>query len=180
VQIKNRQQFLTILTLTAIGLLVLDKIVTPPLTSLWTKHSSQIATLKKQVNNGVILEHRKESLRQQWASIKSSALTNDTTAAELQLGTGLNNWAQKSGIQIDNIAPNWKPGSDASFKTLECRVDVSGSIDRLTQFMYELETDPLALKVQSVEMTSKDNTGSVIALGVQVSGLVLTGLDPKK
>jgi hypothetical protein len=98
----------------------------------------------------------------------------------LQLGTGLNNWAQKSGIQIDNIAPNWKPGSDASFKTLECRVDVSGSIDRLTQFMYELETDPLALKVQSVEMTSKDNTGSVIALGVQVSGLVLTGLDPKK
>ena len=46
--------------------------------------------------------------------------------------------------------------------------------------MYELETDPMALKVQSVEMTAKDNTGSVIGLGVQISGLVLTGLEPKK
>jgi hypothetical protein len=180
VQIKNRQQFLTILTLTAIGLLVLDKIVSPPLTSFWNKRSAQIVTLKNQVKEGDSLKHSKESLRRVWGEIKSSALTNDTTAAELQLGTGLNRWAQMSGIQIDNIAPNWKSGSDVSYKTLECRVDVSGSIDRLSGFMYQLETDPMALKVQSVEMTSKDNTGSVIGLGVQVSGLVLTGLEPKK
>ena len=45
-QIKNRQQMLTILTLTAIGLLVLDKVVSPPLTRMWNNRSAQIATLK--------------------------------------------------------------------------------------------------------------------------------------
>ena len=179
-QINNRQQLLTILTLTAIGLLVLDKIVTPPLTSLWDKRSRQIVALQKQVKEGDILRHRKETLRGRWAEMQAGSLTNDTTMAEQQLFSGLNRWSQSSGIRIDNIAPQWKQGADASYKTLECRVDASGSLDHLSQFMYSLETDPMALKVQSVEMTSKDNNGSLIRLGVQISGLVLTQQESKK
>ena len=179
-QIKNRQQFLTILTLTVIGLLVLDKVVTPPLTSFWNSRSAQIVSLKNQVKQGESLRNNKEIINREWANIKAGALTNDTTAAELQLGTGLDRWAQMSGIQIDSTSLQWKQGADASYKTLDCRVDASGSIDRLSRFIYELETDPMDLKVQSVEMTSKDNNGSVIGLGVQISGLVLTGLEPKK
>lgn len=179
-QIKNRQKFLTILTLSIIGLLVLDKVVTPPLTKLWKSRSAEIKALKREVDLGSRLQHRKESLRQDWANIKSSALTNDTSAAQQQLLTGLYRWAQISDIQLDNITPNWKQGADISYKILDCHVDASGSIDRLTRFMYELETDPMALKVQSVEMTSKDNNGSMIGLSVGISGLVLTGLEPKK
>jgi Tfp pilus assembly protein PilN len=180
VQIKNRQQLLTILTLTAIGLLVLDKIVTPPLMSFWDKRSKQIVALQKQVKEGAILEHRKDYLRSRWAGIQAGALTNDTTAAEQQLWAGLNRWSQTSGISLNSILPQWKQGSDAAYKTLECRVDVSGSIDRLSRFLYALETDKMALKVQTVEMTAKDNNGSVINLGVQMSGLVLTQQEPKK
>jgi hypothetical protein len=32
----------------------------------------------------------------------------------------------------------------------------------------------MALKLQSVELSSHDNTGMQLALGVQISGLVLT------
>ena len=179
-QIKNRQQFLTILTLTAIGLLVLDKVVEPPLTKLWNKNAAQITSLQNQVKHGEALKRNRDSLRRIWTEMQASSLTNDTTMAEQQLFSGLNRWSQMSGIRIDNIAPQWKQGSDVSFKTLECRVDASGSIDRVSDFLYQLETDPMALKVQSVEMTAKDNNGSVIALGVQVSGLVLTAQEPKK
>jgi hypothetical protein len=180
VEIKNRQQLLTILTLTAIGLLVLDKVVTPPLTSLWHDRSARIISLKNQVQEGEALRRSKDSLRTYWAEIQAAALTNDNTAAEQQLFAGLNRWSQFSGISIGNIAPQPKQGADVSYKTLECRVDASGRLDQLSQFIYALETDPMALKVQSIEMTSKDNNGSVINLGVQVSGLMLTQQEPKK
>ena len=179
-QIKNRQQLLTVLTLTVIGLLVLDKIVSPPLTKLWNGRAARLLKLQTDVKNGEILRRGKESLRDHWAKIQAGSLTNDTTAAEQQLFNGLNNWSQKSGISIVNIVPNWKQGADSAYKTLECRVDASGRIDQLSQFLYEIETDSMALKLQSVELTAKDNTGSVIGLGVQVSGLVLTGQEPKK
>jgi hypothetical protein len=59
-------------------------------------------------------------------------------------------------------------------------VDASGSIDRLSRFLYALETEKMALRVQSIEMTSKDPNGVNIGLGVQVSALVLTSTEAKK
>jgi len=180
VQIKNRQQLLTILTLTVIGLLVLDKIVSPPLTKLWKGRADRITKLQNDVKHGEILRRNKESLRGRWAKIQAGTFPNDPTEAQQKLFSGLSHWMETSGISPDNIAPNWKPGADASFKIVECRVDASGSIDQLSQFLYALETDPMALKVDSIEMTAKNASGSTIALGVQVSGLVLTGQEPKK
>jgi hypothetical protein len=180
VQIKNRQQFLTIVTLTAIGLLAMDRIISPPLTKLWNDRAARIATLQKQVKEGQVTLRRKDYLRSRWAEIQASTLPNDTTAAEQKLFNGINNWVQFSDVAIGNIAPTWKQGSDPAYKTIDCRVDASGSIDRLSRFLYALETEKMALRVQSIEMTSKDPNGVNIGLGVQVSALVLTSTEAKK
>ena len=172
-QIKNRQQFLTILTIVAVGLLVVDRILTPPLVKVWNERAARIKKLREDVKEGELLQRGKISLRAHWAQIQSNTLTNNTTLAEQQLFNGLNRWSQLSGITINTVTPQWKQGSDPSYKTLECRVDASGSIDRLSRFLYELETDRMTLKLQSVELTRTDNDGLVIAMGLQISGLVL-------
>jgi Tfp pilus assembly protein PilO len=174
VQIKNRQQFLTILVIAAVSLLALDKIVTPPLMKLWNTRAARIKQLRNDVTNGMQMQKSKDVIRRRWAQMQASALTNNTTVAEQQLFTGLNHWSQLSGISINTVTPQWKQGSDSTYKTIECRVDASGSIDRVSQFLYDLEKDPMALKLQSVELSSRDNTGMQLALGVQISGLVLT------
>ena len=43
----------------------------------------------------------------------------------------------------------------------------------LTRFLYSVEKDSLAMKVDSVEIVSRDNDGQQLTLGLQVSGLVL-------
>ena len=173
-QIKNRQQFLTVLTITAVALFAIDKIVTPPLTKLWNTRAARIKQLRADVKEGESLQRSKVSIRNLWAQMQASTLTNNTTLAEQQLFTGLNRWSQLSGITINTVTPQWKQGSDPTYKTLECRVDASGSIDRVSEFLYGLEKDPMALKLQSIELSSRDNTGMQLALGVQISGLVLT------
>ena len=57
--------------------------------------------------------------------------------------------------------------------TLECRADAAGSLPALTRFLYEAEKDPLALKVEAVEITARDNDGQQLSLALQVSGLLL-------
>jgi hypothetical protein len=180
VQIKNRQQFLTILTLTAVGLLALDRIVRPPLAKIWNDRAARITKYQEQVKEGKLLQAHKISLRGHWEDIQKSALPNDPTAAELQLSTGLSHWVDGSGVTLAGVAPTWKQGNDPAYKTLECRVDVAGSIDRLSEFLYYMETDNMALRVQSIEMTSKDANGMNIGLGVQLSALVLASADVKK
>ena len=173
-QIKDRQQFLKILAITAAALLVLDKIATPRLTKFWHDRSQNITELKKEVKDGERRIKYKNDIRSQWAAIQAASLTNNTTVAEQQLFRGIDQWSQSSGVTINSITPQWKQGTDNSYKTLECRVDASGSIDRLTRFLYDLENDPMALKLQGIELTSSDNTGQQLAMGVQISGLVLT------
>jgi Tfp pilus assembly protein PilO len=180
VQIKNRQQFLTILTIVAVSLLAIDKIISPPLLKIWDARSARIEKLRNDVRDGEVLRRGRDSIRGQWTKMQSGALPNNTTLAEQQLFTGLNYWSQLSGISLNSVTPQWKQGSDSTYKTLECRVEAVGSIDHLSHFLWYLEKDPMALKLQTVELASRDNDGTSIGLSVQVSGLVLTPKDQGK
>lgn len=173
-QIKDRQKFLTVLAIIAVALLVLDKIVTPPVTKFWHDRAQRIVDLKSKVKEGQFLRTHQRNIRADWAEIQAASLTNNTTVAEQQLFRGIDRWSQSSEVSISSITPQWKQSSDTSYKTIECRVDAAGSIDRLARFLYELENDPMALKLETVELTSSDNTGQQLTLGVQISGLILT------
>jgi hypothetical protein len=62
--------------------------------------------------------------------------------------------------------------------TLNCRVEASGTLGTLSQFLYSIEKGPMPLKPDSVELTARENTGQQLTLGLQISGLAL--LQPTK
>jgi hypothetical protein len=62
--------------------------------------------------------------------------------------------------------------------TLECRVDGFGNLSALTRFLYDVEKDPMALKVEAVEIAARDNDGQQLSLALQVSGLLLNPQQP--
>ena len=78
-QIKDRQQFLTILAIVAVALLALDKIVVPPLTRMWDARSAQIADLRNKVKDGQVYRNRKQAIRSHWTEIEASTLTNNVS-----------------------------------------------------------------------------------------------------
>jgi hypothetical protein len=43
----------------------------------------------------------------------------------------------------------------------------------MSRFLYDVEQGPLALKVESVELSGRDNDGQQLVLGLQISGLLL-------
>ena len=52
-------------------------------------------------------------------------------------------------------------------------MEATGNLRTLTQFLYDIEKDPLALKLESVELSARDTGGQQLTLGLQISGLVL-------
>ena len=58
--------------------------------------------------------------------------------------------------------------------TFECRVDAAGDLGKLSRFLYSVERDPMALKLELVELGARDKEGQQLSLGLQLSGLVLT------
>ena len=176
-QIKNRQQLLVILAIVAIALFVGDELVLTPLTKIWGKRAERVTQLRKDIDRGkgLVEREQRQSLRSRWAQMVSHALPNDTSAAEQQLYKAIDLWAQNSGVTLSAITPQWKHDSD-DYMTFECRVDAAGDLGKLSRFLYSVERDPMALKLESVELGARDKEGQQLSLGLQLSGLVLNSL----
>jgi hypothetical protein len=69
--------------------------------------------------------------------------------------------------------PQWK-GDEAAYQILRCRLETSGSLSSLTQFLQRMEEGPLAVKLDSLQLVSRDPAGRQMTLGLQLNGLVLT------
>lgn len=170
---KNRQQLLTALTLGIVGLWAADSLLLTPLVHSWKSRTTRIAELRRQIHEGGQLIQREQGIRNRWSEMRTNTLPIEVSAAEGLVLGAFDGWSQESRVSITSIKPQWKRNDD-DFMILECRVDAAGSLSTITRFLYEIEHDPLALKVDSVELNSRDTTGSLLTLGLQVSGLVLS------
>lgn len=171
-KIENRQQFLIVLAAVAAALLIGNSLIFEPLQGWWKTRSEQIVKLRKQVNDGRRLIKYEASYRGEWNDMRTNALPGDMSLAEQQVLRAIDGWARDTGVTVSGLMPQWK-NDDTGYMTYNCRLDVSGNLSTLVQFLYDIENDPMALKLDSVELSAHDNLGQQITLGVQVSGLLL-------
>ncbi len=171
-QIKDRQKLLVLVTVAAVGLFAADALVRAPLVSAWNARAARITQLRNQVSRGKMLTQRERFIRNHWEDMQRKALTNNSSVAEQQVVRAIDSWAQDTGVIVNAITPQWKHDSD-DYITYECRVDAAGDIGRLSRFLYRAEREPLALRIEAVELNARDKDGQQLSLGLQLNGLVL-------
>ena len=176
-KIENRQQFLIALVAVAAALLVGNSLIYEPLSKWWSTRSQQITKLRQQVKDGKLLTVRGSGIRSQWGQMRTNTLPNNSSLAEQQVLKAFDTWSRDSGATITGILPQWKNDGD-DYQTLNCRVEATGNLGTLSQFLYDIEKDPMALKLESVELSAHDTGGQQLTLGLQISGLVLAS--PKR
>ena len=176
----NRQRLLMILAGASVGLLVLDSLVLTPMTKGWQTRSVEITRLKKSVIEGRALIERATRTEALWTEMQSQALPKDPAQAEQDLITAFDRWGRAGNVELGSIKPQWKRGATTRYSLLECRVDATGTLASLTRFLYEVEKSTLALRLDSIELTARDDNGQKLSLGLLVSGLRLTPLEGRQ
>jgi hypothetical protein len=171
-KIENRQQFLIVLTAVVVALWLGDMIVFEPLGKLWTARSAQIKDLSEKVKDGNGLIKRETDVRRRWGDMQTNALAADPSLAGQQVIAAFDNWSRSSGAEVTSIMPQWKNDS-TNYMTFNCRVEASGTMGALSQFLYQIEKGPMALKLDSVELSAHSDNGQQLTLGLQISGLAL-------
>ncbi len=177
-KIKNRQDFLVVLTVAAAGLFVAVNFIFTPLQDWWSARATQIKELKTKVDGGQKLINRETFVRSSWDEMRTNALPANNSAAEQQLLKAFDTWRNVAGVELTSIMPQWKSDS-TNYMTLDCRVELSGSMNTLSRYLYELEKSPLALRLDNVELSAHDKEGQQLTLGLEVNGLALMQSDKK-
>ena len=177
-KIQNRQQLLVVLTIAAAGLAIVVNFIIPPAVDWWSSRQNEITQLQKQIADGNRLLKREAADRSHWKEMQTNALAANPSEAEQQFLSALDGWAGASGVQITSRMPQWK-SDNTNYMTLNCRVETAGDLGALSQFIYNIEKGPLAVRLDSVELSSHDNTGQQMTLGLEINGLALTQTDKK-
>ncbi len=177
-KVKNRQDFLVVLTLAAAALFVGVNFVFTPLQNWWSARQAQVRDLREKVKDGNQLIKSETRVRQRWNDMRANALPAGSSQAEQEFLKAVDGWARDSGAQITSLMPQWKNDS-TNYMTLECRVESAGDLGALSRFIYDIEKGPLALRLDTVELSSHDNSGQQMTLGLEINGLALIQNDKK-
>jgi hypothetical protein len=178
-KIENRQQLLIALTIAVGVLYAADQVVIEPMFGWWKTRAKTVAGLREQVKNGRRLIQREAGLRGRWDQMRTNTLPENPSLAEQQTLKAFDSWARESGADVTGITPQWNNDS-SDYLTLNCRLEAAGDLGTLSRLVYDLEKDPMAFKLESVELSARDNTGQQLTLNLQVSGLVLVSQTQSK
>jgi hypothetical protein len=160
-------------------LFLLDQVLIEPLLGTWSSNAAEIVRLQNQVAEGRNLIFRAAALQRSWTEMRSASLPHDPAQSEHDVIAGFETWSRTSGVELGSVKPLWKRGETEEYSLLECRLDATGTLGALTRFLFELERSPTALRVESVELTSHDDTGDRLTLSLVVTGLRLAPLEGK-
>ena len=172
-KINNRQQLLTVAAIAVVAFFVADKLLFTPLTQLWKDRSKKIGDLTEQVTRGKNMIDRENALRASWERMRTNTLPTDESVAEEKVLKAFRSWERDSRVTITSISPQSKHDAD-EYTTIQCRIEAAGTIENMNRFLYDLEKDPMALKLDLAELSAHDTEGQQLLLGLQVSGLILT------
>ncbi len=174
---EERKKLLVIGAFASVVILLGDKAVITPLTNVWNSRSQKIDYLEKDVFRGRALIEREDFLRRRWADMERESLPENQPAAESMVFTQLDEWARFSGFNVSSITPQWRDDEEDNLRYL-VRIEANGSMRSITDFLFAIDQKLLPLRVESLELVSRDKRGSQIGVDLRLSGLILPRQKP--
>jgi len=170
---KNREKMLLIAVAVCIGLLVVNYLIINPLTASYSARQDKIKDLKAKFSTGTNIMASAQSIESQWNRMRTNTLSLNGTVTEGQLFKAFQAWSTSSQVVLVSQKPQSKDSDDPAYSNEEIHVDVTGNLTQIFNFLYSVESGPLGLRVDSLDLASRDDAGRQLALGLTVSGLIL-------
>lgn len=169
---SGRERFLVLAVVICLGALAGDRIVVSPLYDLWNERAAAIGELEGSLAKSELLVNRLDAMSERWLGMRARSLPLSESRAENEVLSAVSRWAQESHLEIASLKPRWVR-DDAAFSTFDVRATGQGSMEAIALFLYRLESGGLPLRVESLEIEARDDSGSLLTFNLAFTGLQL-------
>lgn len=169
---KDREKLLKIVAIGAVIFLIGDQFVLKPLMARWDETAEKIETLRDKYEKGQNLVDRERSYSRAWRIMQRDALDSNKPAAEQNVLESLEEWKKQSKIKLTGLQPQWREHDDR-YQTYGIRLSAEGNIQECASFIHLIESAPIAVKIEEIELVSKVKDGSSLGLNLFFTGLQL-------
>lgn len=168
----KRERIIMIFSIAAIVLLVSDKYFLSPLMSKYSliqETKQQLQSLLDQSNAAI---QRKAILQRQWQKMKDNGLTDDFAVSESNILRHIKDSASKNRMVLSSVQPQLIDSKN-DIREVEFIVSGTGSMDAVTNFLWDMETSELPLKAETFQLGSNDENAYQMSVQVKLSSIYI-------
>jgi hypothetical protein len=182
---NKREKLLPIFAILAVAILAGDRLVLGPLVNSWQTRAAKIIELEGNVVNGNDLLPREKLNTKKWKRYWEGNLNSTNSIAEDEVLRAIETWTDDSRILLTSIKPQWQnheyeflgneiaENKTYSYRTYDVRLVAEGTMQEAVKFVHAIESDELPLKIEQLELASREKTGKLISVSVHFTGLQL-------
>jgi hypothetical protein len=171
--VKSNERTLMIAAMLCLGLLAGKQLVWKPVKAGWDRRAARITELDTKLFRGERLLESEEKVDREWTAMRAQSLPGSSADAESRVLAAVNRWSGESRMTVTSQRPRWLPTEPEEGGRLEVRVSGNGDMRSISRFLYELERDPLALRLEDVTIQARDERGTALTLDARLTGLVV-------
>jgi Tfp pilus assembly protein PilO len=162
---------MAIIAIAVVGFLVLNKFVIGPVAVKLQQLEMQKNQLLVELSEAQNLLRKRGVLEKEWKTALSYGLRNEVEA-ESKVGRALDKWSEEAKLTLSSVKPE-RVASDKGLKEMTFVVVGTGTLDAVTQFLWQIETAPLPIKVKDMQLGSSNESGQSMSLQLRLSALCL-------
>jgi len=174
--LSKRERIIVIITAVVVGALVVDKLIFGPVKGRLDEMKVQRDLREAEVAEAESLIERKRLLEPRYKTMLADGFRNDTEA-ESRILRALREWSDAAGVTLGSVKPE-RVASDKGLKEMTFVVASKGTLRSVAQFLWQIETAPLPIKVKTMQLGLASEGTDSMSLQLRLSALYL-GTQPE-
>ena len=177
--LTHRERIIMFLAVTAIALLIADRIILSPVLNARSQTRETRQSLQTELDQANAALERREILQKRWEQMQQAGLTDTVETIEGLLFRHLKEASADSGLLLTSIQPD-RQGNQPDLGEIEFAVSWTGSMAAVTAFLWDLETAQIPLRIKSLQLGANDETAAKMSLQVKLSSIYLLKQEDNK
>jgi Tfp pilus assembly protein PilO len=174
--LSKRERIILIVTLACVGLLIVNSFIIEPVQTRLTDMEAQRTQLLGELEEADLLLDNQRRMQAKWKELMSEGLRN-ASEVEGRVSSALTEWSNRAGLSLSSIKPD-RGVSEKGLQEMIFTVAGKGSLDAVAQFLWQIETASLPVKIKDMQIGSSSDAGESMSLQLHLSALYLGA--PKK
>jgi len=170
--LSKRERIIAVITLAVVGLFVLNEFLFKPVSNKLQQLEAQKDQLRIELDEAQNLFRKRLALEREWKDASMESLRNEVEA-ESKVGRALDKWSQMSRLTLSSVKPE-RLASDQGLKEMTFVVVGTGTLDAVAQFLWQIETAPLPIKIKDMQLGSSNESGQSMSVQLRISALCLS------
>jgi Tfp pilus assembly protein PilO len=169
--LSKRERIILMVTLVCVGLLVAVEFVYDPVQTKLTDMETQRTQLRGDLEEANLLLENQRRKQGTWKTQMSDG-PRSASEVESRVSSALTQWSNRARLSLSSIKPD-RGASEKGMQETVFTVAGKGALDAVAQFLWQIETAALPVKIKDMQIGSSSDSGESMSLQLHLSVLYL-------